>query len=73
MQSVCGFQVSPGLRQGCVMDPWLFNLFTDGVMWEVKVRVMGRGIALIWSEEDQVWDVSYLLFMDDTVLVADSE
>ena len=55
------------------MDPWLFNLFTDGVMWEVKVRVMGRGIALIWSEEDQVWDVSYLLFMDDTVLVADSE
>ena len=29
------FRVEVGLRQGCVMSPWLFNLFMDGVMREI--------------------------------------
>ncbi len=24
--------VNVGLRQGCVMSPWLFNLYMDGVV-----------------------------------------
>ena len=28
------FPVSVGLRQGCVMSPWLFNLYIDGVVRE---------------------------------------
>ena len=28
--------VNVGLRQGCVMSPWLFNLYMDGVVREVK-------------------------------------
>ena len=32
------FEVSVGLRQGCVMSPWLFNLFMDGVMKEVREK-----------------------------------
>ena len=27
-----------GLRQGCVMSPWLFNVYMDGVVREVNVR-----------------------------------
>ena len=28
------FPVRVGLRQGCVMSPWLFNLYIDGVVRE---------------------------------------
>ena len=30
------FPVNVGLRQGCVMSPWLFNVYMDGVVREVK-------------------------------------
>ncbi len=26
------FEIKVGLRQGCVMSPWLFNIYMDGVM-----------------------------------------
>ena len=31
-----GNEVRVGLRQGCVMSPWLFNLYIDGVVREVN-------------------------------------
>ena len=33
------FRVGVGLQQGCVMSPWLFNVFMDGVMKEVREAV----------------------------------
>ncbi len=30
------FEIKVGLRQWCVMSPWLFNIYMDGVMREVK-------------------------------------
>jgi hypothetical protein len=41
------FKVDVGLRQGCVMSPWLFNIFIDGMVREVNARVLERGAALI--------------------------
>ena len=38
------FPVRVGLRLGCVMSPWLFNLYIDGVVREVNARVLGRGM-----------------------------
>ena len=32
-------EVGVGWRQGCVMSPWLFNLFMDWVMREVREKV----------------------------------
>ena len=37
------FPVNVGLRQGCVMSPWLFNVYMDSVVREVNVRVLGKG------------------------------
>ena len=34
-----------GLRQGCVVSPWLFNVYMGGVVREVNVRLLGKG----WS------------------------
>ncbi len=30
------FEIKVGLRQGCVMSPWLCNIYMNGVMREVK-------------------------------------
>ena len=41
------FSVNVGLRQGCVMSPWLFNVYMDGVVREVKDNTEGIGINLV--------------------------
>ena len=43
------FLVNVGLRQGCVMSPWLFNVYVyvDGVVREVNVRVLWKGLELV--------------------------
>ena len=33
------FPVNVGLGQGCVMSPWLFNVYMDGVVLELKIAV----------------------------------
>ena len=66
------FPVNIGLRQGCVMSPWLFNVYMDGVVGEVNVRVLGKELELL-SANGGRFKISQLLFADDTALVADSE
>ena len=39
--------VNVGLRQGCVMSIWLFNVYMDGVIRDVNVRVLGKGLELM--------------------------
>ena len=38
------FPVNVGLRQDCVMSPWLFNVYMDGLVRDVNVRVLGKGL-----------------------------
>ena len=66
------FPVRVGLRQGCVMSLWLFNLNIDGVVREVNTRVLDRGLKLVYGNDSE-WELNQLLFVDDTVVVADSE
>ena len=40
------FPIAVGVRQGCVMLPWLFNIFMDECMKEVKDKVGNVGVRL---------------------------
>ena len=60
------FPVNVGLRQGCVMSPWLFNVYnvyTDGVVREVNVRVLGKGLEVL-STNDGRFELNQPLFAD---------
>ena len=41
------FPVNVGLRQGCVMSQWLFNVYIDCVVREVNVKVLGERAGVI--------------------------
>ena len=66
------FPVNVGLKQGCVMSPWLFNVYMDLVVREVNVRVLGKGLELLGANGGR-FEINQLLFADDTALVSDSE
>ena len=52
-----------GLRQGCVMSPWLLNLFMDGVVRERKGKDHECGVCLNQKDGRQC-KVSSLWFAD---------
>ena len=59
--------------QGCVMSPWLlFNVYMDGVVREVNVRVLGKVLELL-SANGGRFEINQLLLADDKALLADSE
>ena len=67
------FEVGAGLRQGCVISPWLFNLFMDAVMKEVRGKAGDVGVTLQDERRNIEWKVDWLMFVDDTVLLGDNE
>ena len=60
------FKVDQGVRQGCVMFPWLVNLYKDHILREAKGRFSG-GVKL--DERN----LQFLLFVYDLMLVAEKE
>ena len=60
------FKVQRGVRQGCPMSPWLFNIYLDMVMKEA-LPLFKRGAGLTNCQ------IQVTMFADDTVLLAESE
>ena len=60
------FRIDSGVRQGCIMFPWMFNVYMDGVMKKVK---MG-GVRFL---EDRGEWIPGLLYAADLVLCGESE
>ena len=50
----------------------LFNVYMDGVVREVNVRVVGKELELL-SANGGKFEINQLLFADDTALMADKE
>ena len=59
-------QVRKGVRQGCPLSPWLFNVFIDKIVSEARKRFQG-------SVRLSTGQVEVLLFADDLVVLAESE
>ena len=55
-----------------MISTWLFNVYMDGVVREVNVKVLRKGLELL-SANGGRFETNQLLFSDDTALVADSE
>ena len=61
------FQIGKGVRQGCILSPCLFNLYTEYIMWnaepdeaQAEIKTAGRNI-------------NNLRYADDTTLMAESK
>ena len=65
------FRIDNGMRQGCIMSPWLFNLYIDGVMEEGKMEMRRRGVSFLKDVSE--WRLPGLLSADDMVLCGESE
>ena len=48
------------------MSPWLFSVYIDGVMKEVKMGMGSRGVSFLVDGRE--WKLSGILFADDYVL-----
>ena len=59
------FHVHKGVRQGCTLSPWLFNVFIDKVAREAN-QDFTSGVKLSTGE------LEVLLFANDMVGLADS-
>ena len=53
------------------MSSWLFNVYMDGVMKEVKMGTGRSGVSFL--EGGREWQLPGLLYVDDLVLSGESE
>ncbi|GFS23161.1 endonuclease-reverse transcriptase [Elysia marginata] len=56
------FNIEKGVRQGCILSPHLFNLYTEQIMTDINdmgINIGGR-------------DITNLRYADDTALLSDN-
>ena len=49
--------IDSGVRQGFIMSPWLFNVYMDPMMKEVKMGMGRMEVKLVRLMEEGVTDV----------------
>ena len=61
------FQIGKGVRQGCILSPCLFNLYTEYIMLNAGLDEAQAGIKIAGR------NINNLRYADDTTLMAESE
>ena len=60
-------QIGKGVRQGCILSPWLFNLYAEYIMRNAGLEEAQAGIKFAGR------NINNLRYADDTTLMAESE
>ena len=71
LRGMLGIRKDSGVRQGCIISPWLFNVYIDAVMKKVKIGMGRKGVR--YQEEGREWKLPGLLYADNLVLCGESE
>uniref|UniRef100_A0A8B9XGB6 RNA-directed DNA polymerase n=1 Tax=Bos mutus grunniens TaxID=30521 RepID=A0A8B9XGB6_BOSMU len=61
------FQIGKGVRQGCILSPCLFNLYSEYIMRNAGLEETQAGIKIARR------NINNLRYADDTTLMAESE
>ena len=61
------FQIGKRVHQGCILSPWLFNLYAEYIMQNARLDESQAGIKI--SGEN----INKSRYADDTTLMADSK
>ena len=61
------FQIGKGVRQGCILSPCLFNLYTEYIMRNAGLEEAQDGIKIAWR------NINNIRYADNTTLMAESE
>ena len=61
------FQIGKGVRQGCILSPCLFNLYTEYIMRNAGLDEAQAGI------KNARTNINNLRYTDDTIIMAESE
>ena len=60
------FQIGKGVHQGCILSPFLFNLFAEYIMRNIGLEEAQVGIKTVRR------NINNLRYEDDTTLVAET-
>ena len=61
------FIIRKGVHQGCIVSPYLFNLYAEYIMWNARLNEAQAGIEIAGR------NISNLRYADDTTLTAESK
>ena len=61
------FQIEKGVHQGCILSPFLFNLYAQYIMWNARLDEAQAGIKIAGR------NINNLRPADDITLTAESE
>ena len=61
------FQIGKGVRQGCILSPYLFNLYAEYIMRNAGLDEAEAGIKIAGI------NINNLRYADDTTLMTESE
>ena len=61
------FQIGKGVRQGCILSPWLFNFYAEYIMRNAGLEETQAGIEIVGR------NINNLRYAGNTILMAESE